>query len=328
MPEKRFSLRRTASSRSSKSQPWRWRTKFIALPRGKMSTCTFVLFDTRKKGHVWPVHPQGRPGYAGWNDPRWGENEEMHLQPLHHAAMQGHIDPVIKKARGWSWQESACRQRTNAATLGSSIRGHLDIVRFLVTVGANKDQLTTDDGSTPLHWPVQYGDLDIIHFLVEVGASRNQQRSPGAFTPLHLAAQEGYLDVVQLLVESGCDIDRATQSGATALDVASECGHSKVVGFLASLGVKELPRNFARKIHWDIGTTSGWHNRRKRLLDSVALASPHGKSFWHPHSNRFSSYFFLLNWTGNFKGHRQFLDTPMSTTQQNIAPAGASLNLC
>jgi len=64
-------------------------------------------------------------------------------------------------------------------------------------------------------------------------------KSGPAFTPLHLAAQEGYLDVVQLLVESACDIDRATQSGATALDVASECGHSKVLGFLAS-----LPKSF------------------------------------------------------------------------------------
>ena len=86
-------------------------------------------------------------------------------------------------------------------------------------------------------------------------------KSGPAFTPLHLAAQEGYLDVVQLLVESACDIDRATQSGATALDVASECGHSKVV-----------PRNFARKIHWEIGT-SGWHSAND--WDSVALASTH-----------------------------------------------------
>ena len=217
-----------------------------------------------EKRHVWPVHPQGRPGYAGWNDPRWGENEEMRLQPLHHAAMQGHIDPVILLLEAGPDKNAAEARYGVSPLFYAATRGHLEIVRFLVEVGADKNQLA-DNGLMPLHWAAQYGDLDIIHFLVEVGP---------AFTPLHLAAQEGYLDVVQLLVESACDIDRATQSGATALDVASECGHSKVVGFLASLGAKELPRNFARKIHWEIGTTSGWHSAND--WDSVALALTHG----------------------------------------------------
>jgi ankyrin repeat protein len=64
---------------------------------------------------------------------------------------------------------------------------------------------------------------------------------------LHLAAQEGYLGVVRLLVEFGADADRTTESGATASDVASECGHGEVVGFLASFGAKEPPKKVRRK---------------------------------------------------------------------------------
>ena len=79
--------------------------------------------------------------------------------------------------------------------------------------GANKDQPTTDDGSTALH----------------------------------LAAQEGHLRVIQLLLESCSDIDRTTQSGKTALDVALERGHGEVVGFLASLEAKEPPKKIRRR---------------------------------------------------------------------------------
>ena len=54
-----------------------------------------------------------------------------------------------------------------------------------------------------------------------------------------------HLAVVRLLVESGADIERTTQSGATALDVASARGHGQLVGFLASLA-KEPPKTIRR----------------------------------------------------------------------------------
>ena len=56
-----------------------------------------------------------------------------------------------------------------------------------------------------------------------------------------------HLAVVRLLVESGADIERTTQSGATALDVASARGHGQLVGFLASLEAKEPPKKIRRR---------------------------------------------------------------------------------
>ena len=41
--------------------------------------------------------------------------------------------------------------------------GHLDIVRFLVEVGAAKDQ-ADNDGTTPLLVAAQNGDSDIVFF--------------------------------------------------------------------------------------------------------------------------------------------------------------------
>ena len=94
-------------------------------------------------------------------------------------------------------------------------RGHLDAVRFLVEVGANKDQLTTDDGSTPLHYAAEGGHLDIVCFLIESGAQKDQPTTDNGSTPSQLAAEEGHLAVVCLLIECGADFDRTTHSGAT-----------------------------------------------------------------------------------------------------------------
>jgi ankyrin repeat protein len=46
----------------------------------------------------------------------------------------------------------------------------------------------------------QNGHLDVVRHLVEVGADKDQAQNQGA-TPLFIAAQNGHLDVVRHLVE-------------------------------------------------------------------------------------------------------------------------------
>ena len=41
----------------------------------------------------------------------------------------------------------------------------LEVVRFLVESGANKDQGTTDDGATALYKAAQTGHLEVVRFL-------------------------------------------------------------------------------------------------------------------------------------------------------------------
>ena len=67
----------------------------------------------------------------------------------------------------------------------------------------------------------QNGHLDVIRHLVEVGADKDQAQNQGA-TPLFFAAQNGHLDVVRHLLEVGADKDQAQNQGATVLDL---CQH-------------------------------------------------------------------------------------------------------
>ena len=67
-----------------------------------------------------------------------------------------------------------------------------------------------NSGKTPLYLAAGNGHLDVVRHLVEVGADKDRAENEGA-TPLYVAAQNGHLDVVRHLVEVGADKDQAAQ---------------------------------------------------------------------------------------------------------------------
>ena len=73
---------------------------------------------------------------------------------------------------------------------------------FLVESGANKDQGTTDDGSTPLFIAAEKGHLEVVRFLVESGANKDQGTTNYGATAVFIAARNGHLEVVRFLVST------------------------------------------------------------------------------------------------------------------------------
>ena len=64
----------------------------------------------------------------------------------------------------------------------SSEEGHLEIVRFLVESGANKDQGKTDDGATPLCFKqhLKGRTLKLSRFLIGFGAKKDTRHDRGS----------------------------------------------------------------------------------------------------------------------------------------------------
>ena len=124
-----------------------------------------------------------------------------------------------------------CSQRSSSITLvetplfTAAQNGHIDVVRFLVDVGAAKDQ-TDNNSRTPLWVAARNGHLDIVRFLVEVGLAKDQADNPGA-TPLFTAAQNGHLDIVRFLVDVGAAKDQAANAGETPLFTAAQNGQAR-----------------------------------------------------------------------------------------------------
>ena len=132
--------------------------------------------------------------------------------------------------------------------------GHLEVVRFLVESGANKDQGTADDGATPLYIAAQNGHLEVVRFLLESGANKDQGTADDGATPLYIAAQNGHLEVVRFLVQSGANKDQCTtDNGVTPLFIADVNGHLEVVRCLVESGAQQWqgPPSFTVKCHED-----------------------------------------------------------------------------
>uniref|UniRef100_A0A8B9LKV1 Ankyrin 3a n=1 Tax=Astyanax mexicanus TaxID=7994 RepID=A0A8B9LKV1_ASTMX len=86
-------------------------------------------------------------------------------------------------------------------------------------------------GNTALHIASLAGQTDVVRELVTNGANVNAQSQNG-FTPLYMAAQENHLEVVRFLLEHGASQSIATEDGFTPLAVALQQGHDQVVSLL------------------------------------------------------------------------------------------------
>ncbi|KAJ3118007.1 hypothetical protein HDU96_004461 [Phlyctochytrium bullatum] len=114
--------------------------------------------------------------------------------------------------------------------------GQKDMVRLLLSSGANVMERCTKSKMTSIHYAALLGHLDITHLLLDAGADVNcKERSDGR-TPFMLAAFEGHLKVAQLLFESGAESESRDTDNATPLHWAARNGHPDEVKFIVDKG--------------------------------------------------------------------------------------------
>lgn len=73
------------------------------------------------------------------------------------------------------------------------------------------------DEGTLLHIAALFGHLELVNFLISAGADVNAQTSPKSQTPLHYATCRGHVKVVQKLLEAGANPNQCDKNGVTAL---------------------------------------------------------------------------------------------------------------
>jgi ankyrin repeat protein len=185
---------------------------------------------------------------------------------------------------------------THAVGLANYIHdAHHDIVRLLLTKGADVNAVDQDYGLTALGTAslkgqcqvtallMAYGARELGHGyekmallfaakrnglkqvrnLLEKGVDVNAKPSQG-WTALMLAAGEGHLDVVRLLLEKGADVNAKTETdGKTALADASKNGHFGVVRLLLENGADVHAKDV---FGWTALDVSRGHRKIEALL--------------------------------------------------------------
>ena len=136
------------------------------------------------------------------------------------------------------------RYKGLTALMGASVDGHLEIVKYLISTGADVNA-KNDDGWTALIFAsTTKGHLEIVKYLISKDADINAKRDKG-LTAL-MVASSGKLEIVKALVEGkggllsvfskGADVNAKDDNGETALMRACANGKLEIVKYLISKG--------------------------------------------------------------------------------------------
>lgn len=117
---------------------------------------------------------------------------------------------------------NAVADRTSKALLkfaqNRSLRDFLKTQRFLLNV-------QDDDGNTPIHLAILYGNFDLLSVFVDVAATISFQniiniRNKNQFTPLMIAAYLGEVEVCEYLLEAQADMTITDSFGSNIVHIA------------------------------------------------------------------------------------------------------------
>ncbi|XP_045868048.1 ankyrin repeat and sterile alpha motif domain-containing protein 1B isoform X10 [Meles meles] len=204
-----------------------------------------------------------------WRGPNVNCTDSSGYTALHHAALNGHKDIVLKLLQ----YEASTNVADNKGYFPIHLaawKGDVEIVKILIHHGPSHSRVNeqNNENETALHCAAQYGHSDVVAVLLEeltdptirnskletpldlaalygrlrvvkmiISAHPNLMScNTRKHTPLHLAARNGHKAVVQVLLEAGMDVSCQTEKGS-ALHEAALFGKVDVVRVLLETGI-------------------------------------------------------------------------------------------
>ena len=109
-------------------------------------------------------------------------------------------------------------------------KGHLDIVKYLISQGADVNPVNAETGDSAVYIAVKQNKKDIVEYLLMSRANPNIPNNAGYY-PIHGAIHNGLLDTVKVLIENNANINIASlgeAGGITPLYYAMGYGKQEI----------------------------------------------------------------------------------------------------
>eukprot|EP00795_Rhopilema_esculentum_P008747 gene8747-14770_t len=132
----------------------------------------------------------------------------------------------------------------------------------------------------PIHYAAKNGHESTVRLLVEQGANIDLQTgaSKGNMTALALAAERGHLKIVKTLIELGAAPDGKVKHNKRPLMLAAQNGHYKVMAYLLNIGVDPNAQDSSLNTPIHYAAAYGWYHCVNLLLK--AGADPNIGNIW------------------------------------------------
>ncbi|XP_046331690.2 serine/threonine-protein phosphatase 6 regulatory ankyrin repeat subunit A-like [Haliotis rufescens] len=154
--------------------------------------------------------------------------DESNKRALHHAAMHGPLECVVRLVRAGS-TVNCCDSEGYTPLLCACQGGRADIVQYLVKEGAHiNSSRSYKFGETALHIAAKHGHAETVAILLDgradINATTRNVDGNGGYTALHKAANGGHTRVIEILCMRGAILDLKDSMGKTPLHFSAEKG--------------------------------------------------------------------------------------------------------
>jgi hypothetical protein len=144
----------------------------------------------------------------------------MSNNSLHNAARNGDL-VAITAAIGEKTNLNARDQHQRTPLMLAAWAGHENIVRALILAGAHA-ALGASDNMNALHFAAQKGHAECARLLITAGIKVNSKNSRTGANALIMASQHGHSDVVSVLLKRDANPLATNKAGKTARDMCKE----------------------------------------------------------------------------------------------------------
>ncbi|MHC5081266.1 MAG: ankyrin repeat domain-containing protein, partial [Planctomycetota bacterium] len=162
--------------------------------------------------------------------------------PLHFAVSKGHIEIVralIRVGANVNTVDHEGETPLHSAMVIQKERRE-EMARLLLAFGARPHAVHGTDAGTPTDWAAGRGDSSLVALLL-AHDPRFRERAREGWTPLHWAAYVGYSQIARDLLERGADVHQPFREVWNPLALALYQGHPEVVKVLKAFGAVLTP---------------------------------------------------------------------------------------
>jgi len=130
--------------------------------------------------------------------------------PLHNAALAGY-STVVRRLVESGIDVNVRASEGHTPLICAAAMGHVDCIRALLELGANRTLRTDADGMSALHIAARNGFTECVEVLVQDDLSLLEMHANdwAGSTPLFFAASNRFIEVVERLIDFGADEEQA-----------------------------------------------------------------------------------------------------------------------
>ncbi|XP_067653717.1 ankyrin repeat, PH and SEC7 domain containing protein secG-like [Haliotis asinina] len=158
---------------------------------------------------------------------------------LHHACIGGDLETVKLILSQNVMYINSRGNESRTPLMEAAWSEHRDVVKLLVDRGANLS-LVDEYSYNVLHFACMGGDLETVQLILSQNVTDINIRGNGSRTPLMEAAWRGHRDVVEFLVGRGANMSLVDKMGDNVLHFASTGGDLKTVELILSLNKVDI----------------------------------------------------------------------------------------